>query len=108
MVYLVVSGAYISFLVMVFLVVCCKYRQRFRQKSVTQTEDVVCDSVDDMGGEPVVELEWYSEIQCGSPDGNCGSGGAAGGADDVYDVADVGRRELDAVCGNIYSKISRA
>ncbi|XP_048250908.1 scavenger receptor class F member 1-like [Haliotis rufescens] len=111
-----VSGAAISFLVMVFVVLCCKYCQRFRQKSVTQTEDVVCDSVDDMDGEPVVELEWYSETPlkdmatpCGSPDGNCGSGGAAGGgADDVYDVADVGRRELAAVFDNIYSKISRA
>ncbi|XP_071098518.1 platelet endothelial aggregation receptor 1-like [Haliotis cracherodii] len=110
------STAAFGFMTVIFLVVCCKYRHRLGKDSVTNTKDGVCDSVGEKGDAPVVELEWYCEIplkdiamQCGSPDGNCGRGsGAGGGADDVYDVADEGKREFAGVVGNIYSKLSHA
>ncbi|XP_048248001.1 uncharacterized protein LOC125377931 isoform X2 [Haliotis rufescens] len=105
-----------GFMTVISLVVCCKYRHRLRKDSVTKTKDVVCDSVVEKDDAPVVELEWYSEIPlkdtamtCGSPDGNCGRGSAAGGgADDVYDVVDVDKRKFAGDFGNIYSKLSHA
>ncbi|XP_048251776.1 platelet endothelial aggregation receptor 1-like isoform X1 [Haliotis rufescens] len=107
------STAAFGFMAVIFLVVCCKYRHRLRKDSVTKTKDGVCDSVVEKGDASVVELEWYSEIplkdmaiHCGTSNGR---GSAAGGrADDVYDVADEGKREFADVVGNIYSKLSHA
>ncbi|XP_071098520.1 platelet endothelial aggregation receptor 1-like [Haliotis cracherodii] len=108
------STSAVGFMVMICLVVCCKHRQRLRKRSVTQTEDVVCNNVTEMDDAPVSELEWYSDmpqtdmaVLSQSLDGNCGGPDEAGGVeDDVYDVADGGKREFDAVDCNIYSKLS--
>ncbi|XP_071098522.1 multiple epidermal growth factor-like domains protein 11 [Haliotis cracherodii] len=111
--YVRLATAAFGFMTVIFLVVCCKYRHRLRKDSVTKTEDVVCDTVDEKGDASVVELEWYSEIplkdmakHCGSSNGRGSTAG--GGADDVYDVADEGNREFAGVVGNIYSKLSHA
>ncbi|XP_048249092.1 multiple epidermal growth factor-like domains protein 6 isoform X1 [Haliotis rufescens] len=107
------ATAAFGIMTVISLVVCCKYRHRLRRDSVTKTKDVVCDSVVEKGDAPVVELEWYSEIplkdmamQCGSSNGR--GSAAGGGADDVYDVADVDKRKFAGDFGNIYSKLSHA
>ncbi|XP_071099062.1 delta-like protein A [Haliotis cracherodii] len=109
--YVGLSTAAFSFMLMIILVVCCKYCQRLRKDRFTQTEDAVCNNVTEMDDGP--ELEWYTDIPlkdmampCGPP--TCRGGSGAGCvAEDVYDVADGGKWEFAAVAGNIYSKLSR-
>ncbi|XP_067653912.1 uncharacterized protein [Haliotis asinina] len=104
------SGAFL----IVFMVLWCKYCQRLKQNSVTNSAEM-CNNVAEVDDATVQELEWYAEIpdtditmatEPRSPGGNCEAGGeVAAVANDVYDVADGRQQGLVVAVHNTYSML---